>query len=390
MPIPADSVADSIGVSIHLHFHDTVYGDFPLVRRLLHELGVRHVRDGLIDTAWTPYYERHRLLGEDGIRCLYVTAPKLSSEAITGWPKRVGPAFEGYEAPNEYDNSHDPQWAATLQDFLPRLREAAHAAPEAASLPIIGPSLIHASDYAQIQAAGPTFDIGNLHNYFGGRNPGTAGWGNNGYGSIDANMRDIHAVWPGKPLMTTETGYTTDPAAPQGIPEDVEGRYMPRAILEQLLHGIQRTYLYELIDEGQAGVGERAFGLAHGDGSPKPAFTALANLIRETESSGGMPPLGNLDVRIEGGSASVHHMLLERRDGTYLLALWIEAPAYDVNSKQAIPVPSQRVVVHLGKTFPTTSLWALQPDGSALRHTLGASADVPLTVSDTLSMLELR
>ena len=51
-PVRADSVVDSIGVNIHLHNGNTVYGNFPLIESLLKNLGVRHTRDGLIDTTW--------------------------------------------------------------------------------------------------------------------------------------------------------------------------------------------------------------------------------------------------------------------------------------------------------------------------------------------------
>ena len=50
--VPADRLADSVGVNVHLHHTDTGYGDFELIKWLLAQLGVGHVRDGLIDTAW--------------------------------------------------------------------------------------------------------------------------------------------------------------------------------------------------------------------------------------------------------------------------------------------------------------------------------------------------
>src|ERR1700745_3113846 len=43
-PLKADAVADGVGVNIHLHFGDTVYGNFPLIQQLLVDLGVRHTR----------------------------------------------------------------------------------------------------------------------------------------------------------------------------------------------------------------------------------------------------------------------------------------------------------------------------------------------------------
>ena len=70
------------------------------------------------------------------------------------------------------------------------------------------------------------------------------------------------------------------PNMTQGIPEDVAGKYVPRVFLEQWQRGIQRTYLYELIDlpTGHA-VGDSMFGLLRSDFSAKPAYTALTNLL---------------------------------------------------------------------------------------------------------------
>jgi len=51
--VGADAFVDSVGVNVHLHYNDTSYGNFASVERSLKDLGVRHIRDGLIDTTWT-------------------------------------------------------------------------------------------------------------------------------------------------------------------------------------------------------------------------------------------------------------------------------------------------------------------------------------------------
>jgi hypothetical protein len=389
-PKTAQTVVDSVGVNIHLHFGDTVYRDFPLIRRLLLQLGVKHVRDGLIDTTWHPYYERFTQLGEDGIRGTFITIPKTSSAVLVEWPSRVGKAFESFEAPNEYDNSHDPHWAETVNAFMPRLYNAVHSDPRTSAFPIIGPSTIRGDDYLAIQAAGRFFDFNNLHNYFGGRNPGTSGWGANGYGSIDANISNVGRAWPSKRLVTTETGYTTDLEAPQGIPENIEGRYMPRVFLEQLMHGVERTYIYELIDESQATTGERAFGLARNDGSAKPAFLALQNLLRIVADPGPPASVTDLNYSLLGASPHVHHLLLQKRNGTYDLAIWQEVLAYDVDRKKLIPVPEEKVVFHSPQKFRSAALWQFQESGEAAVEKLHSGSEIPITVTDRVSILELR
>jgi hypothetical protein len=97
-PLPAGAIADSVGLNIHLHFGNTIYGNFPLVENLLVDLGVRHTRDGLIDTTWQEYYQRHTALGKLGIRCIFITPPTASNALLIAYPNRVPGAFEGYEA----------------------------------------------------------------------------------------------------------------------------------------------------------------------------------------------------------------------------------------------------------------------------------------------------
>ena len=75
--IAADDFVDSVGVNIHLHYDHTIYKEqFPLIKTRLIELGVRHVRDGLIDTAWQGYYDRHNALGQAGIKGTFIVAPR--------------------------------------------------------------------------------------------------------------------------------------------------------------------------------------------------------------------------------------------------------------------------------------------------------------------------
>lgn len=389
-PVLADSVADSIGVNIHLHFQNTVYGNFPLVEGLLKNLGVRHTRDGLIDTTWQPYYDRHIALGKLGIRSIFVTTPNESNELLTSWPKRVPGAFEGYEAPNELDNSRDANWAQTLSDFMPRLYHAVKSDPATARYPVVGPSLIHPQDYSRLPSVASDFDFANLHNYFSGRNPGTEGWGANGYGSIAYNIKLASSVWPDKPLVTTETGYYTD-AGHDSLPEKLEGEYAPRLVLEQLLHGVKRTYFYELIDEsGTAQGSEGYFGLAHADGSPKPAYLALKNMIALFADPGPAFHPRDLDFALNGAPGNIHHLLTAKRDGSYYLSLWVESQNYDVNKREETPSTPVQIRVASTRAFSSVDEYQFDSDGEVKNSSIKPSASIPLTVSEKLLVIRLK
>ena len=391
-PRPAGSIADSVGVNIHLHYSDTVYGNFSLIESLLLDLGVKHTRDQLVDTTWQPYYQRHTELGTHGITCLFTISPSESDQVFVNYPSRVPGAFGGYEAPNEYNQSGDPNWAATLSAVVPRLYSAVRFNPATMNYPIVGPSLTQPTAYPQTAGLQYYFDFSNMHNYPGGRNPGTAGWGSNGYGSIAWNLSLATSAWGAKPVMTTETGYITDLSISQSVPESVEAKYVPRLVLEQALHGITRTYIYELIDEGKAIAGNSgAFGLARIDGSRKPAFVALKNLLAMLadpgSSSTAMP---SLDFSLLNASSNVHHLLLAKSDGSYYLAFWLEELDFDQNTRQTIVVPAEALTYASSRVFGTAQLSQLQADGTVRTTNLTPASSIPLKVTDTVSILRLK
>jgi hypothetical protein len=344
--VAADAFVNSIGINVHLHYADTSYGNFAAVEKALKDLGVRHIRDGLVDTAWTPYYDRLNELGRAGIKSILITTPRESGELLVAYPGRIPESFEGYEAPNEYDLSGDKDWAGTLNSFVTRLYRAVRGNPKTAKFPVIGPSLTQAASFQKPTGTQTFFDYANLHNYFGGWNPGTRGWGASGYGSYEWNLNLARSAWPGKPIFTTETGYFNDVSKVNGVPDAVAGTYMPRLLLEQWMHGIQRTYIYELVDLGGGRTGgDASYGLLHSDFSPKPAFTAVRSLIGLLADPGPAFVAGNLDFALSGDLRDVEHLLLEKRDGTFFLAIWVERLGYDVNGRRELEAGRRRIVV---------------------------------------------
>jgi hypothetical protein len=385
----ADDFVNSVGVNVHLMLWRTVYGDFPAVEKALQNLGVRHIRDGLVDTTWAPYYDRLNELGKLGIKSTLITSPSETSQLIADYPSRVPDSFEAYEAPNEYDQSRDPDWAATLNAFLARLHSVVESDPSTSRFPIIGPSLTRAESFPQVAESGAFFDYSNLHNYLGGREPGTAGWGRNGYGSISWNLALVQHPWPNKPVMTTETGYLNDLSNVQGIPEDVSGKYLPRLLLEQWMRGIHRTYLYQLLDHEKS---ERdpgsSYGLLHSDFTPKIGYRAIQGLLQLLSDPGPAFKLDDLNLDLSGNLAHVHHVLFERRDATFYLALWVEEPSYDVNTKTYLHVPAQQITVRTGQTMKMEE-HELDDEGFMHKTNLGTTETQVVSIGDRVTVLEM-
>jgi hypothetical protein len=385
----ADAFVSSVGVNVHLHYTDTPYGDFPSVERALKDLGVHHIRDALLGTSWQPYYDRLNDLGRSGIKGIFVTNPKENDALLVAFPGRVPESFEGYEAPNEYDASRDPDWAATANTFTERLHDTVKSDPKTSRFLIIGPSLTQPGSFPKVAASAPFFDYANLHNYFGGRNPGTSGWGGGGYGSINWNLNLAQQAWPGAPIMTTETGYLTDVNKTQGVPEEVAGKYLPRLLLEQWQHGIQRTYIYQLMDMGNENkFNDNSFGLLHSDFSPKPGYNAIQNVIRLLSDPGPAFRTKELEYSLSGDVTGVQHALFEKRDGTFFLVLWIEKPNYDVDGKKLLTVAAHSLTVQTTNRM-TLNLYSLDENGFMHTLAMGVGQTATLNVDDKVTILEL-
>jgi len=112
-----------------------------------------------------------------------------------------------------------------------------------------------------------------------------------------------------------------------------------------------RTFTYEFLDlfpdPGKTDM-ERHFGLLRSDGAPKPVFHAVKNLIAILKDPGLPHATGTLELAVGGATKNVHRTLLQKRDGTYWLVLWIEVCGYDIVKKQEIAVAPQEVVVTPG------------------------------------------
>lgn len=384
----ADEFAATVGVNIHLHHTDTSYGDFEMVRARLAELGARHVRDGLVPTTWAPYYARHNALGDLGIKGTFIAAPDASLEELRTFPSKVSRSFEAYEAPNELDLSGDAAWTATLRRTLTSLRQLQNI-PEVRGYPVIGPSLTSESAFGALGDVSTFYDRSNLHNYFSGRHPGTDGWGSNGYGSIRWNIDLLRRYAPSRPVITTETGYWDDRAVRDSLPQDVVARYMPRLLLEQFRHGITRTFIYELLDDPTSGVaGRSGYGLVRADGSRKPAFSAVANLLRIMTDRGPRPEPQVFAYTLAGRRADLREMTFQKSDGSFLLALWLETPSYDLERRRAITVTPVPVTISDAGAQRLLRTYRWRPDGS-VDDIDGDRAVAPLTVSvgDTLTLL---
>jgi hypothetical protein len=358
---------------------------------------VHHIRDGYY--AWpssSPIVKAHQQLADIGIKCTYVIPFNTSttSDAIENFAGMVGDV-EALESPNECD---DPgNCGATAQAgiqnavaFLPTLSTAA----KNLNVPLLGPSFIDPASYSATGNISSEITYNNLHVYFGGRNPGSTGWGDfdpqgNSYGSFAFWLDQAAIDGPGLPSVLTETGYMSYPSTttPFTLPESVAASYVPRTLLLSYMHGIKRTHIYELLDE----VSSPGYGLLHGDLSPKPAFNAVKNLLDLLADPGasGFTP-GSLQYSISGGGASLNRLLLQKSDGSFLLVLWLEKSSWDAANAVPVAVAAQSITLNLTDSYFAATSYQFDTTGNSTPSTPSMDENsTSLSVTDQLTIVKI-
>jgi hypothetical protein len=128
---------------------------------------------------------------------------------------------------------------------------------------------------------------------------------------------------------------------------------------------------------------EANFGLLRNNFSEKPAFKAVKHLIALLRDPGPAFKPGALDYSVEGAPPTLRQMLLQKRDGTFYLALWNEVSVWDPAAGKALPASSAPVRLRFGEPVrsvevyrPSSSGRALQRRGAARALKLRASAGV--------------
>ncbi|MCW2772354.1 MAG: hypothetical protein JWN91_680 [Nocardioides sp.] len=381
--IPADSVVDSYGVGIHLNFLDTPYADADAVAQKLDDLGVRHVRDDLFLNA-PRQYAAISTVAQRGIAFDLIMGRPDSGYTPADYVNTVATqlpagAVESLEGVNEWDHfsrADASYWVPQVKSWQEQLYTAAKANPATADLPVLSPALAFKQNYAAAGDLSENADVANAHMYPGGYRPSN---------QIKQITDALRTSIPGKPLITTEAGYHNALGTGNGhrpVPEDVAGTYMPRLLLEHVLRGDQRMYSYELIDEfadPDLTNPEANFGLLHRDLTPKPAYTAMQNLLgllADPGSSSFEP--GSLAIEADGLPAGeARYVLTQKRNGQFVLLLWRDVSVWDPVEQTRVDVAPADVTLKLGQS-KDLALYRPSDGAAPERETTGDSLSLQL------------
>lgn len=380
----ADAFVDFIGVNTHLGYSDTTYRDFEgIIKPRLLELGVRHIRDGTFSES---VLQKYLELGRHGIRVLFITDSRRAVERA----QRLRPALLAIEGMNEPDTK--PGWVPRLREEQQRLYAAVKGNPATADLPVVVSSLANIRNSpGELGDLSAVLDFGNMHPYAAGQPPSRHwGWGL----SMERALTEARKVSAGKPLFVTECGYhnkVNNPNHP-GVSEAAEARYLPRLLLVYFDQpGLVRAYKYEFLDlkpdPGMTDM-ECHFGLVRTNGTPKPSFVALKNMIHLLSDPGPSFKPGTLDYKLSGKTNSIRHTLLQKRDGTFWLALFHEVVSFDLKTKEDVAPAPAPLTLRFGHSAHRVRLFRPTQGTEPIRTV--TSQELDLNVPDEVLLVEIE
>jgi hypothetical protein len=394
----AQALVNTAGVDTHLTYTDTpYYTAWPQIFNALKTLGVKHIRDGYSNLASNPQIAtEHQELAQAGITTDYVIPynTRVTPQQIEQFAGQVWD-MEALEASNECDTSGACGGAgiAGLSNVIATLPNLLSAA-QALHVPLMGPSWGMPSSFLQSGNIASRMNLNSLHLYFGGRNPGSVGWGSfdtqgNSFGSLAYWIDQSNIEAPGITPVITETGYLSFPSTstPYTIPESVAASYVPRTLLLAFKYGYEETFFYQLLDDPSSPAG---FGLLNSDLSPKPPFKALSNLLALMSDPGGSFSPGTLSFQLAGGDSNLQHMLFQKSDGSYYLVLWLEEPSYNPVTNQNIAVAPQNIGIELAGGYKAVTDSQFNATGNYVTFNQPMIGNwAGLTVTDQLSVVKI-
>jgi hypothetical protein len=351
LPRDAAEALQSLGVVTHLDYRRTPYEDLSRVQAALRYVGIDRLRDMTPHANPKPYEQ----LAAQGFRFNFV----IRSEAAEGLPatirslesfaRRFERSIVSVEGLNEIKywpaNYHGltgfPAGIAVQRDLYALMKGSAGLK----DIPVLALTLggASAADHERLGDLSDFSDLGNAHVYFDGRVPSSS-W----RFAIDLARRST----PRLPRSAvTETGYSSAAGTPQGVPAEVQAKYLLVLIAEAWRENIPAIYLYQLVDDRRDDRDwSKSLGLYDADWQPKPAAHAIHHLTQGLTRSSPSTVLLPLvfPYALAGQTAGVQSLMLRKADGAFALLIWREVRLWDESTRQMIPAEARALSVTMG------------------------------------------
>lgn len=320
---PASSFEDSIGINIHASAtvaSGSAYGNGLDIANAMNYVGFKHFRDGYQAPALVSDAPGNVALKQEDVAtrtgatiCLMLDETGLVGQVddqahvnqSVGWIQQYMPHVGILEGENEADNGaiggSGPTRAQQRQQWL----RAAWPGT------LLGPSYINNTNYATNQAA--FMDGSNAHPY------PPAAQALDTISRVDGQLTIVKQQAPGKPVYSTETGYSKNACIGRtAITEIEQARWTISEILLNIRQGAVRIYLYELFNNDGCDWGFFEHTVAK---NPKPQATLLRDWMTLLRDPGTSPTSARLGYSFTGTQDFVS-LLWAKSDGSFWLTFW--------------------------------------------------------------------
>jgi hypothetical protein len=394
----ASDFIKSVGINIHAGFGWTSYNNLQTVVDSLKYLGITHLRDTLVyDGNWLNKIDELGALGYDFSFFINNNEYSPLEWQLEQIAKRVH-MTSVIEGPNETD-----LWPVTygtlsgMEATRALMRDLYFKVNDESTL--LGQSL---KDVSVIQtsfafpnsmvAAGDLSsfaDYGNTHTYFS--------WGATPGSGIDSRIRDAQLVSRSDAMMTTEAGYHTAINSNQsdtnvGITEAVQAKYIARLLMEQYARGVERTYLYELLDQNADPAlsnKELNFGLFQEDGTPKLAAHAVHNLMTTLKDDGQSFKPGYLGYHWKGMPGTADDLLFQKSDGRFILVVWNDVDIWDESARREIELTDAQVTLRFDKAAKSVKVYDALRSAEIPTATFYDKSSISLAIPEHPILIEI-
>ncbi|MHB0668727.1 carbohydrate-binding domain-containing protein [Roseomonas mucosa] len=261
-------------------------------------------------------------------------------------------AIDYVEGPNETDyfpiSYNGLTGFAATRAFQSALYSAVHGNSALSGTPVIQTSLGDGNSYSQLGNLSSSADYSNIHSYY-------FGWGftRSVADQVPERIAEAQTISPGKDTVATEGGWSTATYSSDGygVNERTQAVLTLNMLLDQYKDGVDRTYIYELVNSGTYSSTnlQTGFGLFNADGTPKQAATALHNLnsiLSDPAAGTKGVSLTNLGYTLQGMPTEGQDMLLQKSSGNYDLVLWNEPTIWNTTIHSAYSIASQTVTIN--------------------------------------------
>jgi hypothetical protein len=196
-----------------------------------------------------------------------------------------------------------------------------------------------------------------------------------------------------KPVLSTETGYTTalhTKAGHRPATEAVSAVYYPRLLLEGMLRGMNHTFAFQLLEPTRDASNTDYIdhlGIVRPDYTPKPAFYAMRNLMTLTSDPGAAFTPGRLSYSVSNAPSDLKQLVFQKRDGSFMVFLWRDVSIWDPYALKSKPVARTTVNLNLDRSSTVSTF---RPTTSASAESAATGTSVPVSLGGEVVALQIR